>query len=82
LADLPSPENKLMSIEVVSEKILKHFNKTFKNAESIKWEQRDARIVQDNPKIWIIKLAGKRNYAAIRIENATIEEIENFQKAN
>ena len=30
-----------MSEEVISEKVLKHFNKTFKNVESIKWEQLD-----------------------------------------
>ena len=134
----PSPENNLMTKEVVSEKVLKHFNKTFKNAESIKWEQLDdnflatfvrdhvttkslfdkkgnvicmisyssekklpvyikslvtnnyrnyaitsvANILQDNRKIWIIKLEGKSNYAAVRIENDEIDEIENFQKVN
>ena len=36
-----------------------------------------ARILQDNRKIWIVKLAGKTDYKA-----AKIEEVENFQRVN
>jgi hypothetical protein len=60
LATCPSPENKLMSTEVVSEKILKHFNKAFKNAESIKWERLDARIGQETKKYGLSNLQVKR----------------------
>ncbi|MEO8414818.1 MAG: hypothetical protein ABI472_14220 [Ginsengibacter sp.] len=41
-----------------------------------------ARIHQDCQKIWIVKLANKANYIAVRIENGEEEEIENFKKAN
>ena len=41
-----------------------------------------AQILQDNRKVWIIKLEGKSDYTAVRIENGEIEEIENFQKVN
>lgn len=37
----PSPKNELISNENISKKVLKHFNKSFKNAENIKWEQVD-----------------------------------------
>lgn len=37
----PSPEKDLLRKESVGKKILKHFNKSFKNAEGIKWEQLD-----------------------------------------
>ena len=134
----PSPENNLTNKEDVNKKVLKHFNKTFRNAKNIKWAQLDdnflatftkdniatkslfdkkghliysidyfsekelpvniknivisnyrhyaitsvARIQQDSQKIWIVKLANKANYIAVRIENGEEEEIENFQKAN
>jgi hypothetical protein len=41
-----------------------------------------AKVLQDNRKIWIATLTGKRNYITARVEDGEIEEIENFQKAN
>lgn len=41
-----------------------------------------AKILQDNRKIWVIKLAGKSNYIAARVEDGEMQEVENFQKAN
>ena len=35
----PSPENNVMNKGDVNKKVLKHFNKTFRNAENIKWSQ-------------------------------------------
>ncbi|HEY5408866.1 MAG TPA: hypothetical protein VIJ92_17380 [Ginsengibacter sp.] len=134
----PSSEKGLLIDESVSKKLLKHFNKSFKNAEGVKWEQLDdnflatfvvnnvrtqslfdkkgeliykinyvsekqlpgyiknlvintyrnytitsaAGILQDNRKIWIVKLANETNYIAARIEGDDIDEIENFRKAN
>ncbi|MEO8414817.1 MAG: hypothetical protein ABI472_14215 [Ginsengibacter sp.] len=37
----PSPENNLMIKEDVNKKVLKHFNKTFRNSENIKWGKLD-----------------------------------------
>ena len=41
-----------------------------------------ANVFQDNRKIWIVKLAGKTDYKAAKIEEGEIEEVENFQRAN
>jgi hypothetical protein len=132
-----SSSEKDLNKESVDKKILKHFSKSFKNAEGIKWEQLDdnflatfvinnvkthslfnkkgkmiytieyvsgkqlpgyvrnlvvntyrnyaitsaAGILQDNRKIWIVKLANETNYIAVRIEGGDMEEIENFRKA-
>ena len=40
-----------------------------------------AKILQDNRKIWFVKLAGKSDYIAATVEGGEIEEIENFKKA-
>ena len=133
-----SPKNNLSNTVDVNKKVLRHFNKVFRNAENIKWTELDynflatftkdnittkslfdkkghliysidyflvkelpvniknivisnyrqyaitsvARIQQDSQKIWIVKLANKANYVAVRIEKGELEEIENFQKAN
>ena len=41
-----------------------------------------AKILQDNRKIWVVKLAGKSNYIAARVEEGEMQEVENFQKGN
>ena len=135
---ISSPENNLSNKKDVNTKILKHFNKAFRDAKNVKWTQLDnnflatftegniithslfdkkghliysidyflekelpakikdivmsnypqyaitsvARIQQDGQKIWIVKLASKANYLAIRIENGQMEEVENFEKSN
>jgi hypothetical protein len=134
----PSPENNLSNKKDVNKKVLKHFNKAFRNAENIRWRKLDnnflamftkgdittkslfdkkgpliysidyflvkelpddirnivinnyrqyavtsvVRVQQDSQKIWIVKLADKANYVAVRIENGEMQEVENFQKAN
>jgi hypothetical protein len=37
----PLPENNLLITESTNKQVLKHFNKSFKNAENIKWEKLD-----------------------------------------
>lgn len=39
------------------------------------------KVLEDNREIWVVKLAGKSNYVAARVEDGEIEEVENFQKA-
>ena len=41
-----------------------------------------AKISKNNWHIWIVKLAGKINFVAVRLEDGKIEEVENFKKAN
>ena len=41
-----------------------------------------AKVLQDNRKIWIVKLAGKSNYIAARVEDGEMQEVENFQRSN
>lgn len=122
----------------VNEKILKNFNKKFREADGVTWEQEDdnymakfsrdgitanslfdakgrliytinffsdkqlpvnskkmlnnkydpyhitsaAQVLIDNRNIWIVKLAGKTNFIALRIEDGEMSEIENFNRAN
>ena len=126
-----SPEN-------ISKKTLKKFNRRFRNASDVSWEQLDdnflatfangetttkslfdkkgrliyaidyssakrlpadikgpimnsyrnymitsvCRVSQDNRVVWIIKMADKSNYAAVKVEDGEIQEIENFKRAN
>ena len=39
-----------------------------------------AKVLQDNRKIWIVKLADKFNYVTARLEDGEIEETEAFQE--
>ncbi|KAA9038382.1 hypothetical protein FW778_12475 [Ginsengibacter hankyongi] len=122
----------------VSEKVLYHFGKKFKNVNKARWELVDnnylarflkdgistqilfnkngkvlytilyatgeilpnsvknivtdnyknyritsvAKISEAGYKIWIVKLASNKSYAAVAVEDGTIQEIESFQKAN
>ena len=41
-----------------------------------------AKVEQDDRKIWVINLAGTKNYITARVEDGEIEETENFTRAN
>jgi len=41
-----------------------------------------AKVEGDGRKIWVVKLAGTKDYITARVEDGEIEETENFEKAN
>lgn len=127
-----------ITLAEVNEKVLKNFNKQFRDADNVKWEQEDdnymakfirneittnslfdtkgrliytinffsekklpanskkmlsnkydqyhitsaAQVLIDNRNIWIVKLAGKTNFIALRVEDGEMSEIENFKRTN
>ena len=41
-----------------------------------------AKVEEDDLKIWMVNLAGTKNYIAVKVEDGEIGETENFKKAN
>ena len=41
-----------------------------------------AKVEEQDRKIWVIKLAGIKNYISARVEDGEIEETENFKRAD